>query len=343
MRSIFCLALTSILAFQASAVTAAERVLRETGLSPAQLLPLHDRPYQIDEVDTLRYERPGNPPYFTWLPDEFGDDYLNVRFTPSFEPYFIVGVLIPFFDMENIQGGPAGTPGVTISVWESGFQDDSSGFPTDRVASLDFPYADEQNDSVLITFCPANSLIWNFLDLRPLKIGPIHNRDDFHIAVSILADQETDTLAIFHDDGRGQYRTDRSGLLNGLDSTWWKMKYLPGITRGLNFYMHAVISDTIPWSVGSQNDFAPPSTILLNPAYPNPFNNRTSLGFTVPNASPYQVQLLDRQGRQVRLLGEGTGGSGVLALDAASLSTGTYFVTLKTPNGVVTQPIHLIR
>ncbi len=343
MRSFVCIVLVASLSLATSNILGADRVLRETGLSREQLANSHNQPFQIDDVDTLHYETPGNPPYFMWLPDAFGDDFLNVRFTPPFDPYYVVGVLMPLFDMDSIRGGPAGTPGVKISVWESGFDEggDSAGFPTDLIGSIDFPYFDEENDSVFIKLCRANNLVWNYFDLRPLRIGP--REGEFHVAASVLSDQETDTLAIFHDDGRGQFRSDRSGLWNGQDSIWSKMKYLPGIRLGLNFYMHVVISDTIPWSVDYENDFRPPTTVLLDPAYPNPFNNRTSLRFAVPISSPYQIQLFDRQGRRIRLLGEGKGGSGVLALDAASLTSGTYFITLTTPNGVSTQPIHLIR
>jgi len=321
--------------------------LRKTGVTGGAVAPVRDDFQGSDESYLLAHNKQVPPDYFMTLPNEYGDDFYNVRFQSPVDPFYIVGVYLPLFGMAGITGGPAGTPAVKISVFESGNNDlDSSGFPTDFVASRDFPYSNEHGDT-LLKLCKADTVVWNFLDMRPANIG-FQERNPFHIAVSSISDQATDTVAIFHDDGRGMYSSDYSGFWDGQDSVWAKWRYVPGIRLGLNFFIMVVISDTPndtssfpPISVVSADH--QPGTLLLDPAFPNPFNNRTSLQFSVPDASPYQVRLFDHLGRQVSLLGEGVGGSGMLALDAASLSAGTYFVIMTTPNGSLTQPIHLIK
>ncbi len=350
MSSILSLALFTMLTLAVTSVQAVDRALRETGITGQSNAPIRDDFNGEDEIYTLKHHGP-IPEFFQTLPNEYGDDLYNVRFNSPIEPFYIVGVYLALFDLNIFdednerKAGPAGTPAVKISVWDSGDQDDSTGFPTDRIAARDFPYISAQRDTLKLS--KASSVTWNFLDLRPLNIH-FQDRLPFHIAVSSISDQPTDTVALFTDNGVGQNSTDYSGFWNSQDSIWVKWRYTPGIRRGLNFFLMVVISDTPNDStnfppISVKMDEVQPNSILLDPAYPNPFNNRTSLRFSIPDASPYRVQLFDQMGRQVQLLGEGVGGSGVLALDAASLSSGTYFVIMTTSKGVLTQPIHLVR
>ena len=323
-----------------------ERVLRETGARGELIQPSRDEVEESDDSYMLGHHRPVTPPFFMVMPNEYDDTYYNVRFQSPVEPFYIVGVYLPLFGMEDISGGPAGTPDLRISVYQSGDQDDSTGFPTEAIDSLDFPFVNEDGDSLIL--CSSNSVIWNFFDLRSLQIGFNDRIDEFHIAVSSISDSPTDTIAIFHDNGDSLYNTDFSGFYDGQEGVWVKWKYLPGWRLGINFFIMVVISDVAsdtsryPPRIVSESDL-PAGAFVLNPAYPNPFNSTTALTFNLPESSPYQVQLFDRMGRFVQTLGSGNGGAGRVGLDATALSTGTYFVIMTTPNGVFTQPIQFVK
>jgi photosystem II stability/assembly factor-like uncharacterized protein len=65
-------------------------------------------------------------------------------------------------------------------------------------------------------------------------------------------------------------------------------------------------------------------------AYPNPFNPRTRLEYTLPVTGHIRVQVLDLQGREVSLLvdREQTAGSYSLMFDGSHLPSGMYFYAL---------------
>jgi hypothetical protein len=93
---------------------------------------------------------------------------------------------------------------------------------------------------------------------------------------------------------------------------------------------------------------------LLRPdlagAWPNPFNPVTRIGFSLPEAGPVRIEVVDLSGRVVAVLADGpmTAGSHSVVWDArrgpgVAVSTGTYLVRLGTGGGVVTRKIVYIR
>ena len=75
-----------------------------------------------------------------------------------------------------------------------------------------------------------------------------------------------------------------------------------------------------------------PDDIVLDPAYPNPFNPSTNIRFAVKERQEVTLQLFDLQGRLVRTLYQGQMESGVMQnfrIDGSDLSSGTYLVQFR--------------
>ncbi|MDK9700459.1 MAG: T9SS type A sorting domain-containing protein [bacterium] len=88
-----------------------------------------------------------------------------------------------------------------------------------------------------------------------------------------------------------------------------------------------------------------PNSIELLPAYPNPFNNSTTIQFSLPQATDAMVAVFDITGRKVATLTNSrlTAGRSTLIWNPKQLSTGTYFVRLSTPNQQVTRPVTYLK
>lgn len=73
----------------------------------------------------------------------------------------------------------------------------------------------------------------------------------------------------------------------------------------------------------------------LDPAYPNPFNRATTIGFSLHTPGDVTVDVFDVLGRQVATLARGSypAGAHALRFEAGHLTSGTYIVRLES-NGV---------
>jgi len=89
-----------------------------------------------------------------------------------------------------------------------------------------------------------------------------------------------------------------------------------------------------------------PNRVTLSPAFPNPFNSRTTVGFTLPRPGMVNFGLFDPMGRQVRRL-ESSGwflaGSHQIAFNADGLPSGGYFIQIQTGENVLQQRVTLVR
>jgi len=185
------------------------------------------------EYDTLQYED-GELIYVWTLPNRWGDKYHNVRFTPTFAPFYLIEVHISLFEI-------TGSPDMRVIIWESSEQDGEPGYPGDPVDSLDIPF------NQLVQWGPDDDPNWNVIDLTQFEGGVISDDSDFHIGVDVIQHVDEDTLAVLTDDGKSN-NTDRSIVWSELDEAWMKMIELnvEGHYRPYNFGIRAVISDTDP-------------------------------------------------------------------------------------------------
>ncbi len=90
---------------------------------------------------------------------------------------------------------------------------------------------------------------------------------------------------------------------------------------------------------------APAASAALT-AFPNPFNPRTTLAFTLPRQGEVQLRILDARGREVAcpLSGAQPAGPGEVAWDATGLASGVYFARLDLDGEtLLTRKLTLVR
>ena len=91
--------------------------------------------------------------------------------------------------------------------------------------------------------------------------------------------------------------------------------------------------------------YAYPSSFVLHPAYPNPFNPETNLIFDLPNSGHVSLVIYDLQGREIARLVDGFHSAGMhqITFNALQLSSGIYFARLKGRTGTRTQKLLLVK
>lgn len=90
---------------------------------------------------------------------------------------------------------------------------------------------------------------------------------------------------------------------------------------------------------------ARPRTLGVVECWPNPFNPATHIAFTLSQAGPVRVQLVDVGGRLVRTVwnGERPAGRQELFLEAGDLAAGLYLLRVEAAEGISSQKILLIK
>ena len=88
-----------------------------------------------------------------------------------------------------------------------------------------------------------------------------------------------------------------------------------------------------------------PTTAVLEPNYPNPFNPATSIGFTVPAAGRVRLLVFDMLGRQVATLMDEhrSAGTHAVSFDASTLPSGIYMYRLETAQTAISRTMTLIK
>jgi len=88
-----------------------------------------------------------------------------------------------------------------------------------------------------------------------------------------------------------------------------------------------------------------PQTVTLLPAYPNPFNTRTTVRFILSNTEKVRLTVYDLTGRTIDVLTNGvkSPGSYSYTWSATSLASGLYFLELQTPTTVQTRKLLLLK
>jgi hypothetical protein len=95
----------------------------------------------------------------------------------------------------------------------------------------------------------------------------------------------------------------------------------------------------------SDSSFIPHPSSLNFSCYPNPFNARTEIRFSLLRAGKVSLDLFDITGRKVMTVLDGhlTAGEHAVPLDGSALTSGIYFVRLLAAHGQATFKIALIR
>ena len=82
--------------------------------------------------------------------------------------------------------------------------------------------------------------------------------------------------------------------------------------------------------LSTENQLEVPSQVMLNKAYPNPFNPVSNISFSLPSEMFVELNMLDIQGRLVRNIASGSYSEGMnnFIINGEDLSSGLYFIQL---------------
>ena len=92
-----------------------------------------------------------------------------------------------------------------------------------------------------------------------------------------------------------------------------------------------------------------PDQIAMQPNYPNPFNDQTTIEYSLPEPANVLVDVYDAQGRRMLTLEDGHQEAGVHQIqwngegNSGHIASGTYFIRLLSDGEVVTQSITLLK
>ena len=88
-----------------------------------------------------------------------------------------------------------------------------------------------------------------------------------------------------------------------------------------------------------------PSDYELREPYPNPFNARATIGFSLPLKDMVSIDIYDMNGRRIRSLVHGIFDSGRQEVhwDAGDLSSGIYFIRMSSRDFMETKKVTLIK
>ncbi len=97
--------------------------------------------------------------------------------------------------------------------------------------------------------------------------------------------------------------------------------------------------------ISATEEVAVPEALLVAPAYPNPFQDHTTLTYSLPQATPVRAEVFDVLGRRVAVLADGLQAAGThrLLLASHSLPPGLLLVRLTTPTAIHTQHVVSLR
>jgi hypothetical protein len=88
-----------------------------------------------------------------------------------------------------------------------------------------------------------------------------------------------------------------------------------------------------------------PQRAGLDFPYPNPCNPHSVVRMFLPEAAAVSVELLDATGRLVRTVADGMYGAGThtISIDGSGCATGVYLIRMRTPTGVFSRRVVLLR
>ncbi len=88
-----------------------------------------------------------------------------------------------------------------------------------------------------------------------------------------------------------------------------------------------------------------PDGVRLAPNYPNPFNSRTQIGYTLPAAAPVQLEVFSITGQRVAVLVSEHQPAGwhTVSFEAADLASGVYIARLRAGRQVHTRTMLLLK
>lgn len=139
---------------------------------------------------------------------------------------------------------------------------------------------------------------------------------------------------------------------DGADNTWKAVSNV-SINQESNIityssedlYQYVIVTADKVTDVKSTEDEKFPSDFVLKQNYPNPFNPSTTIEFTIKKESEVNLSIYDVLGRKVITLVKGNlqAGTHEVYFDGQSISSGTYFYSLRMENSEVVKKMTLTK
>ncbi|MFC1569801.1 T9SS type A sorting domain-containing protein [bacterium] len=178
------------------------------------------------------------------------------------------------------------------------------------------------------------------------------NKNGYQMDEDMLnADDSGYEYGSYADNGLRFFNTaDESKAVN-LDFSFTSFFLAANQTRQMAESLVQWINDTpevsdhkIETAVESQNQFGP-KAFGLEQNFPNPFNASTMIQYQLSRKSQVEINIIDLSGKEVATLLNTTqsAGSYQLTFDASNLSSGVYFIQMKTPNWLYQRKIILMK
>ncbi|MFA7288076.1 MAG: family 16 glycosylhydrolase [Melioribacteraceae bacterium] len=133
------------------------------------------------------------------------------------------------------------------------------------------------------------------------------------------------------------------GLVKTIDDIYINDNLLNIYFKSIKGYaiLHGItIEQTSPTGINDNIGMVLPTDIEMQ-LYPNPFNPTFNISYTLTKQMPIDITIYDSLGRKCSEVFSGVKDAGMhkLKVDANNLSSGVFFVTLQTPNNIITQKI----
>lgn len=85
--------------------------------------------------------------------------------------------------------------------------------------------------------------------------------------------------------------------------------------------------------------------VTVSQNFPNPFNGNTTVNYTLTSTDEVMVEITDVTGKVIEVINEGvrTAGSHAVVINSNKLAAGTYYYTVSTSNGKVTNAMNVTK
>lgn len=171
----------------------------------------------------------------------------------------------------------------------------------------------------------------------------------------VLVDHGPSTYTIEYtiDDGNNWIEI-ISGLSQETFSYEWNIPEIETSTGGIkiiqvndnsNDYSSIISNLKFGLTTSVNDEILNPRNFELNNIYPNPFNNNAIISYSLSKQSEIQLVIFDIKGSQVKILENKIqrAGKHELIWDAAGMSSGTYFLLLKSDKYFTTRKLVLLK
>ncbi len=156
----------------------------------------------------------------------------------------------------------------------------------------------------------------------------------------------TPSLTDLDNNGNLKYETDFKAIYSTVLQHWFGFSLsASAAVLGHSYDPLALVRDPSDVLVTDRSRTVLPESFVLDQNYPNPFNPTTTIPYVMRQQGPVRLDVFDVAGRHVRMLLDTVvpAGAHTVAFDGSGLASGVYHYRLRTPEGVLSRQMALVR